>query len=641
MNRPTGVPVNDWPVLGWPSRGGLQTLTSVFAILLAGYILFYAGSKFILQGRHAIVVILCSLLVLFFGELAVGERETLAEQVDFVVVVLLLLFSAMTFSYFFFAYPSLLNRVLLYRPLEYGLATVVILVSIEAVRRTYGRGLTAIVISSLFYAFGGRILPGILYHEGLSVARILEINVLTLGGTFGFIPQIGATWVAIFLIYGGILDAYGALELCKRLGGVLSDHFRSGVAQFAVIASLVMGTITGVAAANTATTGSFTIPLMKEHGIRDDTAGAIESIASSGGQVMPPVMGVSVFIMASILELSYVEIITASLLPAILYYLSLVTVVHITSLQQGATRPTEDDFTHKSEARLSEALPILVSVICLIYFLVWARYGPLQSAFNATGLLIGTQFVWTLTQDGEPVTAFTDTLRDTVHGLEIGGTTLSRIVPALVGISVMVEMVQVGSFVQEMTFAMLSLSGGQLLLLLGIAMALSLILGMGAPTVVAYLVVAVTVGPAMIRFGLEPIYGHLFVFYFAVLSSITPPFAVACLVACGISGADFLETCREAIVLATPLYALPYAFVVHPNLLVWDLLTPITFGLTYLGLVSAVVGSLGYPRRQTSIFLRVALVIAASVILLSQSLLLNAFGAAMSVVLLGYLYLRQ
>lgn len=625
------------PQLERSLKFAVWTAMTAVSVFLSVYVIYYAKTKFLLKGQHTIVVLLLSFLAFFLLLLTTNEYRTKRDASNFALIVLLLVAMTGALSYFIFNYNDLLNRVLQYKQIEYVLAAVVILISIEATRRSYGSALPVFVVVALAYALFGSSLPSILHHDGLSLNRLLEMNALTLGGAFGFIPQIGATWVAIFLVYGGLLDAYGALDLFNSLGNVLSNHVRSGVAQFAVIASLLMGTITGVAAANTATTGSFTIPLMKENGIEADTAGAIESLASTGGQVMPPIMGVSAFVMASILSVPYLKILTVALLPALLYYFSLAAVVHIASIKQGIRY--EFDLEVNVSERFREGLPIIISIAVLVYYIAWVRFGPMVAAFNAIVTLIVTQFGWTLVREDNARESLTTTALDTVRGLQIGGMTTARLMPALVAVAIMVEMVQVGSIIQDTTFAMLNLSGGQLLPLLILAMILSLILGMGAPTVVAYIIVAILVGPAVTQFGLDQIYGHLFVFYFAVLSSITPPFAVACLVACGISDAGFIETCREAIKLAVPIYLLPFAFVIHKNLLVWNAATLVTFLMVFVGLLSAIVSVVGHPTRRVSFPIRLVLLTGAAIILFTDVTPLNVLGTAAT--LGGFIYISR
>lgn len=607
-------------------------LMSVVAICLSLFTLYYAYTPFILKGHFAIMAILLALVAFFLYRLTAPDESPLGYT-DIGALVGLIGATVITFGYFFLTYTDIQNRLLQYTQLEYVLAGVVVLLALEGTRRSYGLALTTIISASLLYAYFGPYLPSLFNHGGLGVPRILETSVLTLSGAFGFIPIVGTTWVAIFLIYGGLLEAYGAQDFFSEIGRMTSSWVSSGVAQFAVVTSSFMGMISGVAAANTATTGSFTIPLMKRNGLRGDTAGAIESVASSGGQIMPPIMGASAFVMAAILGITYAKILQAALLPAILFYITLATVTHIVSIDQGITH----NFDENNGVKLTDGLPIAISVLVLVYALAWLRYGPMQSAFYATSVLIALQSIWNVADAKDRVQAVVETGRQTLHGLQVGGMTVARLMPAIVGVGIMVEMIQVGALVQKVTFAMLNLSSGQLLPLLFLGMVLSIILGMGAPTIVAYIVVATMVAPAAVKFGIPQLHGHLFAFYFAVLSAITPPFAVACLVASGISGASFIRTCWESVKMALPIYLLPYAFVIHRNLLNWNDTTALTFGLVLLGMVGTILAAVGYPNRRLPWVVRGLTFAAAAAILFSNVLLFNAIGALYLLGLLGYL----
>jgi len=645
MDRPNATDTNDANAEGSPDvmrelpqltlngQSVFWLLMSATTVILSVYTLVYAYRPFILKGKFAIMAVLMALVAFFLYQLTEQERDRSLDYLHTALLVGLIGATIVAFGYFFFAYDDLLNRVLQYEQIEYALAGFVVLLALEGTRQSYGVALTSIISVTLLYAYLGPYLIGIFHHEGLGVTRILERSALTFNGAFGFIPKVGTTWVAIFLIYGGLLEAFGARDFFSEVGRITSSRIRSGVAQFAIVTSSLMGMIMGVSAANTATTGSFTIPLMKRNELRGDTAGAIESVASSGGQIMPPVMGASAFVMAAMLGITYAKILKAALLPAVLFYLSLAVVTHIVSLNQGITH----NFGNKEDTDLVDGLPIVVSLLVLVYFLVWVQYGPMQSAFYAIVVLVSSQLVWNAGHEANRTKSVVDSAKRTLRGLHTGGMTTARLMPAIVGVGIMVEMIQVGALIQKITFMMLNLTSGQLLPLLFLGMVLSLLLGMGAPTIVAYIVVATMVAPAAVKFGIPQLHGHLFAFYFAVLSAITPPFAVACLVASGISGSNFLKTCWEAAKLALPMYLLPYAFVIHGNLLIWNQMTPLTFVIVLLGMIGTILGVVGYPNRRLSRSIRGTALLAAAAILLTSVPVANAVGALYLFGLLGYL----
>ena len=234
--------------------------------------------------------------------------------------------------------------VLGYSQPDFLVGALIIALVADATRRAYGFAITSVVFVAIGYAMAGPWLPGFLGHTGMSWQDVARFGAIGLSGTYGFILGVGTTWVAIFIMFAGMAKSYGALDYILDVGGELGNNLRTGVVQAAVVSSMAMGSITGSAAANTATTGSFTIPMMQRQGVREDFAAAIESVASSGGQMMPPVMGVAAFIMADILQLPYVRIIQAGLLPALLFYFSVAVAVQFVVLKFGWTTEKTGEF---------------------------------------------------------------------------------------------------------------------------------------------------------------------------------------------------------------------------------------------------------------------------------------------------------
>jgi len=496
-----------------------------------------------------------------------------------------------------------------YAPFEYLLAGLLLLIIVEATRRAYGNPFVAVIVVFVGYAYFGEFLPGWLAHSGIDVQRLIEVNVLTLDGIYGTVPRVGTTWVAIFLVYAGLLEGYGALNMVFAAGGAAEKRFRAGTAQTAVVASLLMGSINGSAVANTATTGSFTIPLMKERGIRSSTAAAIESAASSGGQVMPPIMGAAAFVMAGILNLPYIDVLLFALLPALLFYLSIAVSVQVVSLKQDIIDNPDSVETGADGGEnafggdagtFRRGLPLILSVVVLVYYLAVAQLSPLPSAIRAIGVLVIGQFLWQFYLSGFDTASLRKTAGATLQGLQIGAVSNAPIFAVLGSIGILINLINVGSFTRLLTFAMLDQSGGSLLILLFFAMLMSIMFGMGMPTVAAYILVAIFIGPAIVEFGLDQIYAHMFVFYFAILSALTPPVALGCAVACKIADTGFLRTCWDAMKMALPVFLLPYTFVLHRNLLVWDAMTPVVFvtiALALFGVSFAVYNHIFQPLR--------------------------------------------
>jgi len=604
------------------------------AIFFSLYHLAYAETRFVTAGEHTIISIGLGLAVFLLSYLLKIDRRELLGKIDFVLTLGMIIAAIGLTAFFFTRYIDLTNRLLAYTQLEYLFALILALIITDGTRRAYGLPFTLIVLATTMYAYFGPYL-GPVAHSGAGWKRILEAFVLTTSGIYGFIPKVGAIWIVLFLVFAGLFEGYGALELFLALGKKLSGFISSGVTQVAIIASLLMGSISGSAAANTATTGAFTIPLIKDQGISGRVAAAIESSASSGGQVMPPVMGASAFVMASILDIPYAEVIRIALIPAILFYASIAISVYVLTSRMDLNMG--EGVGETTDMRLIDGVPFAFAVGVLIYYLGIIRYGPMTSALNTIIILVIAQFVWQAIISEDQVDAVVTTAKKTVKGLQIGATTSAPIMVVLGAIAMIVEMIQVGNIVQTITFLMLDVSGGNLLLLLFLAMVLSLVFGMGMPTVAAYVVVAVFVGPAVTQFGMPQVYAHIFVFYFAILSAITPPIALAVVVASGIAESDFLSSCYEALKISLPAFLIPYAFLIHTELLAWSALTPVYSIVVLIGLVGVILSIHGYLRQSIPTIGRVILALSAIAIIFSGSAYVNTLGVVVTLASLAYM----
>lgn len=585
------------PELSRDADSVLWTFVSIVSIGFALYMMYYSYTRYVNRGHHTVLALGWGILVFLAIDALEAERDKARDRLLLITNALMAIATIVLTYYFFINFQDIRGSVLTYTQLEYILGGILIIVIVEATRRAYGHVLTGVVIVTIGYALFGHLLPGWFTHSGIDSQRMVEISVLSLGGIYGNIVEVGVTWVAIFLIYAGLLEGYGALNMAFALSQVVEKRVRAGTAQAAVIASLFMGSISGSAVANTATTGSFTIPLMKERGFRSETAAGIESTASSGGQVIPPVMGAAAFVMAGILNIPYIDIITIALLPAILFYMTIAVSTHVLALKQGLADGStifDDEADNEFDKLpgkevLFYGLPIFASLGVLIYYLAWVRFDPMTSALRAMVALIILQFGWQFVLSGFEMQSLVLTAKKTLQGLQIGSVTCGPIFVVLGSIGIIVEMIGVGTFTQILTFAMLDVSSGSLIILLFFAMLMSLMFGLGMPTVAAYVLVAIFVGPAVVEFGIEQVYAHMFVFYFAILSAITPPVALTCVVACKIANTGFFKTCKEALKIALPVFLLPYAFMIHPNLLQWNNTTVLTFFLVAIGLLGLIV----------------------------------------------------
>ncbi|WP_101296343.1 TRAP transporter permease [Halegenticoccus soli] len=479
--------------------------------------------------------------------------------------------------------------------LDFLVGAVVVALVTDATRRAYGASIAGVVLLAVLYAVAGPWLPGFLGHTGMEWTEVARYGAIGLTGAYGFILGVGTTWVAVFIMFAGIAKTYGALDYVLDVGGEVGNKLRSGVVQVAVIASMAMGSITGSAAANTATTGSFTIPMMKRQGVRDDFAAAIESVASSGGQMMPPVMGVAAFLMADILQVPYVRIIQAGLLPALLFYFSVGLAVQFVVLKFGWTSERTGSF---DSSVLLGGIHFAVPLAVLVYALVALRLTPLSAGLYATATMVATAYVRDLYAEGASPSTLRNTTERTLAGFREGAVDMAPLVGVLAAMGVIISMLTQTGLAQKVSFRMVGLAGGVLLAVLLMAMLLSILFGLGMPTPAAYILVVVLVAPGLIEIGVSDLVAHLFVFYFAMLSAITPPVAVAVAVGARIADADFLRTGKQALRVGAPGFFIPFALVANPALVTWTLPgTLLSLAVVSVGVVALVVAATGYDGR--------------------------------------------
>ncbi|WP_418283933.1 TRAP transporter permease [Halorubrum sp. DTA46] len=515
--------------------------------------------------------------------------------------------------------------------------------------RSFGMTFLIVVLAGIGYGLTGPYMPGALSHGGLSGTRILRILVVSVDGFFGFLTRLVAAWIALFLLYAGLLKAYGAFDLILRLAVRSAKYVDSGIAQTAVIASAVIGSVNGSQTANAGMTGSFTIPLMKENGVKPETAGGIEAVASTAGQVLPPVMGAGAFIMASLITgITYVDVIIAGLIPAVILVVSIVIAVHYVAAPQIDDPEMKGVIGEPMSQRaiLLESLKYGVPLLILIYILGVLQYTVMTAAlYTAVSMIV---FGVTIPQiqatlDGESrIEAFFDTMKQTVDGFREGVIVVAPVTIILAAINGVVDILMATGVPTAISLTLLDLSGGVMIIAVILAMIICIILGLGMPTTAAYTVVALLVAPTLIsQFFVPDLAAHFFVFYAAILAGLTPPIATCVAVTCGISGGGFWGSCKEALRISAPLFVLPFAFVYHPELVSGE--------FTYASLSAGAIAMLGslaiihginyrfvFGRGQTY-GLRIAF-FAAGVVAMVHPMQLVQFGALAAV---GALYVLQ
>jgi TRAP transporter 4TM/12TM fusion protein len=493
-----------------------------------------------------------------------------------------------------------------YTAVDILVGTVLIVLAIDATRRAFGWVIAAVAIASVLYAHWLVIglvfltsdlipvvdVPGVFRHTGMSWTDIARDGAISINGVYdSTLMGIGSTWVAIFIMFAGIAKAFGLMDFVLDIGRELGSSLRTGVVQVAVVSSMVMGSITGSAAANTATTGSFTIPMLKEQGIRDDFAASIEAVASAGGQMLPPVMGVAAFLMADLLGISYVQVVQAGVIPAALFYLSVCVAVHFTVLKFGWTSSELSSFDWRL---LLTGVHFIIPLLVLLYTLIYLRYTPLSAGLYTILTIVGVMVVKNLYDAGLGLDTVRSTARQTVDGISRGGLEMAPLVGVLAAMGLIVELLEGTGLTQGIATTIIGLGGGLLIVVLVLAMITSILFGLGMPTPAAYILVVVLVAPGVIQMGVPELTTHMFVFYFAMLSAITPPVAISVAIGSRIAGTSFMKACLQALRIGAPGFVIPFAFVANNSLIYWSTETLFAFPLVLLGTVGLIVGTVGF-----------------------------------------------
>ncbi len=507
---------------------------------------------------------------------------------------------------------------------EIVLSIATIILVLEATRRVVSTGLFYITLAFLAYPYAAPYLPGVLYATPVHWTAVLDFNYLSLGGIFGIPLGVSATDIALFIIFGAILMRSGGSFLISNVATVLSGRAVGGTAKVAVVASSLMGTISGSGTANVATTGSVTIPMMKKAGYQPHFAASVEAVASTGGQIMPPVMGAAAFVMAAFSGIPYSEIIIYALFPAILYYFSLFLTVDLEA-RRLKLPGQEPEVTLKETLR--DYGHMIIPIVVLVYFLV-AGYTPrMAGGLGIITALLACQLRST-TRMGLP--AIFAALEDGAKGMLI-------VVVSCAAAGIIVGTVDLTGLGQRLGTAFITLAGGSLFLALLLGMFVALLLGLGLPTTPAYIVQVATVIPALIKLGLPPIAAHMFAFYYSCLSIVTPPVAAASYTAAAIAQSDGWKTGWTAARLALVAYIIPFMFAFDQSLLlIGSILDIIIHTITALiGVLFLAVACEGYFMRRLIWFERVVSGIAALMLIVPNWKVSMAGGILIALVFLA------
>lgn len=456
-----------------------------------------------------------------------------------------------------------------------GLAVLLVLT-----KRAWGWSL--VILSVIFIAFGfaGPQLPSLLRHFGMELGDFMQISWYSFDGVFGRTTGLVADNVLIFLIFGAVLERTGAGESLIHISTALTARIRGGAAHAAIVASAVFGMMSGSVAANIAGTGVFTIPMIKRQGFSANFAGAVETAASSGGQLTPPIMAAAVFVMADLVGMPFALVIAAAALPALFKYIGLFAQVYAEAIRLDIKAiPVEDRPVLTLRDWLNSSLVVLPIAALMATFL--AGKSPAMAGLVGVVTAIITGFVLNPDFRREP--------QRILQALIEGGISSAQIMLAVGAIGIVLAVVNETGVAIRFATSISSVGDGNLLLSLFLAMCGALILGMGLPTLPAYLIIAIMIAPAIIKAGVLPLAAHMFVLYFAVYSSLVPPIAYGCYVAAPIAGGNPLQTSFVALRISIVGLLVPYIFVYSPSLLlVAGEFSWVELGTTALRLLAAV-----------------------------------------------------
>jgi TRAP transporter 4TM/12TM fusion protein len=568
-------------------RGAVAWLILPFAIAIGVWVIYAALFAFIDPLAHSIIFA-CGMLALLF--LVCGPTPNADTGRPHWTDWPLALLSLACGIYFFLNIREIATRITLLDPLsdaDMFFGTAIFLLTLEATRRATGVGLTLVVLVFVAYNLFGHHLGGVLGHGEIGLTHFLDVMVFTTDGIFGVAVRVAATYAFLFVLFGTVLDRAGGARFFFDLAAALTGRRPGGPAKVAVISSGLYGMLSGSPTADVVTTGSVTIPVMKRLGYTGTVAGAFEVAASTGGSIMPPVMGSAAFIMAEYTGIPYRDIAIAAFLPAILYYVGIYAQVHLRSVRLGFRGLPESEVPKLRDALKDGGLFIVPLAILIAALLM--GYSPSMVAVVATLGVIAVAALKKSTRLG-PIRI--------LHALADATMLMITVTAACAAAGLVIGGISMTGLAQKFGHLLSYVAGGELLPSLAAIAALSLLLGMGMPTPNVYILTAVLTAPILASLGVDKMAGNLFLVYFAALSAMTPPVAVAAYAAAPIADANPLHIGFTAVRVSLAAFIVPFAFIYGPELLLngpaWKIV--LSFGTAAVGVVFLAAALEGWLR---------------------------------------------
>lgn len=604
----------------WRPLGLLISAVAVFTAVYHMYTAYFGAPPTLIH--RSLHVSLIMFLVLMLYPPTRKAKSNLWRILDGVLALAALV---PTF-YLWLNYEQIVLQAGRFTPQDIIVATLLVVLVLETARRVTGIALPVLALLFILFGLYGREMPGLLRHRGYDWDTLAYQFLATTEGVFGTAVGVSSSYIILFILFGAFLAKSGMSQMFNDLALAVAGQSRGGPAKVATIASGFMGSINGSAIANVVSTGSFTIPMMKKIGYTKNFSGAVESTASVGGQILPPIMGAAAFIMAETIGVPYTTVALAAIVPALLYYISIITQIHLRATRMGLKGISRENLPAVLDV-LKERGHLMLPLFFLVYMLFFSGRTILYSALLTILVTIAVAMVRKTTRMS---------LREIVEALEDGTRSTLGVAVACASVGIIVGVVTISGFGVTLASAIVQLSGGILFWTLFFTMIACLVLGMGLPSIPAYIVTATMAAPALTTLGVEPLVAHLFVFYFGLFANITPPVALAAFAASGISGGRPMATGGAAFKLASAGFVIPYIFVFNPDLLLRDV--GFVEGVTVVG--SAVVAILllsvaieGHFMEPMAWYLRILLA-GGSIMMLNTNLSYDLIGVGMVVAVL-------
>ncbi len=507
--------------------------------------------------------------------------------------VLFAIVSAASALYIVIFYQDLVLRAGMNTETDFIVGLIGTLMVFEAARRVVGWPMIIVAFVFLMYAFFGPYVPGIMAHRGVGLQEMFDHMYITTEDIFGTPMGVSSTFIYLFILFGSYLEATGLGKFFIDLANAIAGWAAGGPAKVAVLSSGLMGTVSGSSVGNVAGTGSFTIPMMKKLGYRPQFAGAVEAAASTGGQLMPPVMGAAAFLMAEFVGVPYFDVVKAAVIPAMLYYIGVWLGVHYEAKKYGLKGTPREELPSFSELFVEKG-HLAIPLVVIVYLLV-SGYTPMRAALAAIALTIICACLRKSTRIGP---------KEIIQGLIDGSKGVLGVLIACATAGIIIGVVTKTGVGLKVATALLDLAGGQLLPAMFFTMITSLILGMGVPTTANYVITSTIAAPALVQMQVPVLAAHMFAFYFGIVADVTPPVALAAYAGAGIAGANPMRTGVIAAKLAIAAFIVPYIFVLAPELLMIDA-TPLTIvysaGTAIVGMWGVSMAMIGFCQNLLNI----------------------------------------